>query len=77
VRVENVSVTDVAPAPGPGDDAPTNEFTVTGGLRVDDLLWLVTPFPSVGSGYGSLSGVLVYRNALSKLEPRDASDVVP
>ena len=28
VRVENVTVTDIEPAPGPGDKAPNNEFVV-------------------------------------------------
>jgi large repetitive protein len=75
VAVENVDVTDVMPAPGTGDKAPTNEF-VAGGVRVDDLFYLTAPFPTVGINYGSIAGVLVYRYANSKIEPRSAGDVV-
>jgi cysteine-rich repeat protein len=76
VQVANVSVTDVAPAPGTSDTAPTNEFVVDGSLRVNDLLYLVAPFPAVGSTYTSLTGVLDLRNGNTKLEPRTAADVV-
>jgi large repetitive protein len=76
VRVENVTVLDVAPAPGPGDVVPTNEVGVTGGLRVDDLLYLVSPFPALGDVYASVTGVLVFRHGSSKLAPRSAADVV-
>ncbi len=76
VTVSNAQVTDVAPAPGPGDTAPTNEFVVDTALRVNDILYLVTPFPTAGIIYASLTGVLDYRNGNSKLEPRSASDVV-
>jgi large repetitive protein len=74
VRVDNVSVIDVAPDAGPGDRAPTNEFVVTGGLRVNDLMHLVSPFPVVGQRFASITGVLNYRNSAYKLEPRSAAD---
>lgn len=77
VQVQDVTVVDVAPPLGPGDTAPSNEFVVTGGLRVDDLLALADPFPSVGTGYATLTGVLAYRNEASKLEPRSAADATP
>ena len=80
VRVEAVSVTDIAPAPGPGDVPMPQEFVVSdgaGALRVNDLLYLVTPFPVPGETFGSITGVLDFRNGNSKLEPRDAGDFIP
>jgi len=76
VKVTSPSVTDIAPAPGAGDTAPTNEFVVDGSLRVNDALYLIAPFPTAGTVYGSLTGVLDFRNANSKLELRGAADVV-
>jgi hypothetical protein len=76
VSVSDVRVTDIAPAPGAGDAAPTNEFVVEGSLRVNDLLYLVSPFPTVGVVYATLTGVLDYRNGNSKLEPRASTDLV-
>jgi cysteine-rich repeat protein len=76
VTVQDVAVTDIAPAPGPGDMAPNGEFVVAGVLRVNDLLYKVTPFPTVGQTYTSLTGVLDFRNDDSKLEVRSASDVL-
>ena len=76
VEVDNVAVTDIAPPPGTGETAPTNEFAVTDSLRVNDLLYLVTPFPTVGTQYVSITGVLDFRNDNSKLEPRGVSDFV-
>ncbi len=58
-------------------DAPNGEFTVqdsSATLVVDDLLYAVAPFPSVGNSWGSVTGVLNFRNNASKLEPRSASD---
>jgi cysteine-rich repeat protein len=75
VRVENVVVTSIAPPPGPGEAPPTNEFQVTGGLRVNDYLFLVTPFPAVSDSFSSITGVLELRNGNSKLEPRSAADL--
>ncbi len=76
VRVEGVAVTSVSPAPGTADPAPTNEFQVTGGLRVNDFLHLANPFPAVGQEYASISGVLRFANDHSKLEPRGPEDLV-
>ncbi len=76
VQVKNTKVTDIAPAAGPGDAAPTNEFVLDGGVRVNDFLYLVTPFPKVGTAYDAVAGVLDYRNGNSKIEPRAASDYV-
>jgi cysteine-rich repeat protein len=76
VQLANVSVTDVAPAPAGGDTAPTNEFVVGTSLRVDDLLATTLPLPVVGVNYTTLTGILAFRNANSKLEPRTADDYV-
>ncbi len=75
VRVENVGVVDVNPDAGAGDRPPYNEFVVTGGLRVNDYLYLLTPFPSLGQQFTALTGVLEYRSNNFKLEPRGPQDV--
>jgi len=75
VVLTDLEVTDIAPAPGPGDTAPTQEFEVQGGLRVNDLFFLFDPFPSVGQNYPQLSGVVRWANGYSKLEPRSAGDL--
>jgi large repetitive protein len=78
VQVENVTVTDIAPAPGPGDAAPTNEFVVTGGLRIDDFASNALPytFPAADDNYASIQGVLAFKNGNSKIGPRAAGDLV-
>jgi hypothetical protein len=76
VQVANATVTDVMPPPDPSDTPPTNEFAVDGVLRVNDGLYLVTPFPVVGQVYATLTGVLDFRNNNSKVEPRGPSDLV-
>ena len=75
VRVDNVTVTNVNPPVGPGDRAPTNEFEVTGGLLVNDFLYLLSPLPGPGQVLPSVTGVLNLRNGAFKLEPRSAADV--
>ena len=75
VEVDNVSVTDVNPAPGPGEATPTNEYAVTGGLRIDDLFYLTTPFPTVGGHDDAIMGPLMIRYGNSKIEPRNAADI--
>jgi large repetitive protein len=76
LRVENVTVTDIAPPVGTAEVAPTNEFVVNSSLRVNDYIYLVTPFPTVNQTFLSLTGVLDYRNGNYKLEPRSATDIV-
>ncbi len=76
VRINDVSVLNNAPAPGDADTAPINEFVVTGGLRVNDLMYLPAPFPTNGMQFRSITGVLDYRNGSYKLEPRNAADLV-
>jgi imidazolonepropionase-like amidohydrolase len=77
VHLGSSTVSDIAPAPGTGDSAPTNEFVIDSGLRVDDFLYLIEPFPSVGENFAGLTGVVAFRNGANKLLPRDADDVVP
>jgi cysteine-rich repeat protein len=75
VQIADATVTDVMPAAGAGDKDPTNEF-VAGGIRVDDLFYLATPFPVVDDNFKSIAGVLVFRNGNSKIEPRNDADYV-
>ena len=49
---------------------------MTGGLRVNDYFYQATPFPSVGETFDIISGVLRYANGDSKLELRDAGDLL-
>lgn len=76
VEVDHVTVTDVNPPAGGGDTQPINEFVVDGKLRVNDFLYLASPFPLVGVQYAKVAGVLELRNDDSKVEPRDANDLV-
>jgi large repetitive protein len=80
VQVANVKVTDTSPPVGARDTAPTNEFVVTdaasGAIRVNDLLFLLAPPPTVGDTFTAIRGVLELRNGDSKIEPRSAADFV-
>jgi imidazolonepropionase-like amidohydrolase len=76
IRVENVAVSNPMPPPAGGEAAPTNEFELVGGLRVDDGLFLITPAPAEGERFASITGVLVFSRENSKLLPRSAADIV-
>jgi cysteine-rich repeat protein len=76
VRVMNPTVTDIAPPLSTGDKAPSNEFVVDGVLRIDDQMFLLAPFPSVGQQITSITGPLMLKNSDTKLEPRSAADIV-
>ncbi|HEY2743122.1 MAG TPA: amidohydrolase family protein, partial [Polyangia bacterium] len=78
VEVQNVTVTDPAPAPAGGDTAPTNEFAVTGGLRIDDFGASALPYamPGIDDNFASITGVVAFRNANTKVGPRSPADVV-
>jgi hypothetical protein len=70
VMVENVTV-----------DMPTDdygEFTVDGGLIVDDLFFTMNqgPAPDAGAMYTSIVGVMTYSFEEAKLAPRDLQDLV-
>ena len=74
VTVQGVSVESVNPPAGPGDMDPTNEFVVTGGLRVDDYLHMFT-LPMIGDQFTAVTGVLRLGNGDYKLIPRSAGDL--
>lgn len=74
VQLSNVTVTDIAPPLHQGDTNPSNEFVVDALLRVNDALYLATPFPTVGTVFETLAGILNLRHGESKLEPRSAAD---
>ncbi len=75
-RVESVTVTNAMPAPAGGETAPTNEFEVTGMLRVDDGIFLTAPLPATGERFASITGVVIFSRENSKLNPRAAGDIV-
>jgi len=76
VRLADVAVSDASPAPHPGDAAPTYEFALDPGLRVNDLIYRASPFPAQGDGIDLLTGILERRHGHMKLEPRAATDIV-
>jgi cysteine-rich repeat protein len=78
VQVQNVTVTDPAPAAAGGDTAPTNEFAVTSMLRIDDFGSSPLPYamPAIDDNFASLTGVLAFRNANTKIGPRSGTDIV-
>jgi hypothetical protein len=57
---------------------PTNEFAVTGGLRIDDFGANAMPYtmPGIDDNFTTLTGVLAFRNANTKIGPRSGTDVV-
>lgn len=71
VTVENVTVSAAADNFG--------EWTVDGGLRVDDLFFATGdwPKPNPGDSFTSLTGPLTYSYDNFKLAPRTAEDLVP
>lgn len=68
VEVHNVSVVSL--------ETMFKEFIVNDTLRVNDLLYLVSPFPAVGDNFAAIRGILNYRNSSSKIEPRGPEDLV-
>jgi hypothetical protein len=77
VRITGLVIASTAPVPGAGDTA-MNEVETTSGLRIDDGLGhVLAPFPSVGTTYSAITGVLAWRNEHVKLLPRSSLDIVP
>ncbi len=81
VQLNDVTVTQQEPPLGAGDSSPSNEFVVdttpaTGGVRVNDFVYAYSPLPAVGTQYRWVRGVLEWRNGNSKVEPRDANDLL-
>ncbi|MBN1207074.1 MAG: amidohydrolase family protein [Myxococcaceae bacterium] len=77
VELANVVVT--------GQESTYSEFFVdttpgtdvaTEGVRVNDYLYLASPLPAVGTKFRFVRGVLNFRNGDSKVEPRNAQDLV-
>jgi hypothetical protein len=60
-----------------GPDMTTNEFVVTGGLHVDDYVYMypVASYP-MGTNYAKIVGVLDYFKDHSKIDPRTMGDLV-
>jgi len=75
VRVEDVVVIDADPQ-GQPNETVINEFIVTGGLTVDDLLYAVDPFPLEGQPFASITGPLRFTWERNKLMPRGPADLV-
>ncbi len=75
-QVQNVVVTDIAPPPGGGESAPTGQFEVDSTLRIDDEIFAVSPFPSNGTAFPSIVGVLSFNRGNQVLFPRDADDFI-
>jgi hypothetical protein len=75
VEVQNVTVTDIMPAPDASETAPTYEYVVNTSLRINDVMYRTDPFPAVNQPIGFIRGILRFANNNSKLEPRDAADV--
>lgn len=73
VRVDGVRVLDDMP------DAPDDfgEWVVTGGLRIDDMIFAMEPRPAVGTTFTAIIGVHNYGFENFKIEPRSAADFVP
>lgn len=68
VQASNVTVASL--------DLSGNEFVIDSGLRVDDLFYLANPFPWAGRQYASITGSLTLRSGTTKVEPRNAGDLV-
>jgi hypothetical protein len=74
VRSFGLTVTNPTPPGGPGDAMATCEFEVTGGLRVNDYFYCVSPYPALGTTYSSIVGIARWANNYTKLEPRGLYD---
>ncbi|MDQ3366346.1 MAG: amidohydrolase family protein [Myxococcota bacterium] len=78
MTLESVIVT-LGPSAVTMVNAMFGEFTVTAGadsLVVDDFLFVPSPTPTVGQAFSVVRGILNFRNSASKLEPRNADDLV-
>lgn len=76
VKLTSPKVTNASPSVLTGDMAPTNEFEIDTAVRVDDLLYKITPAPQLNESFESLVGVVVRRNMVNKLAPRAETDAV-
>lgn len=66
-EVQNVSVSTVLSA---------TEFEVDSALVISGDIFLADPYPVLGSAFPSIAGVLMFRDDVQSLMPRDASDIL-
>lgn len=76
VLVTSVALTVTNPTPpgGPGDAMITCEYEVTGGLRVNDYFYCVSPYPLLDQTFPEITGIARWANGYTKLEPRYLAD---
>ena len=74
VEIQDAEVTNINPDPN-GQQVPTNEFEVDGGLLVDDYFYNVSPAPLLGETFNRITGVLRYSWGNTKMVPRDEADI--
>ncbi len=75
----DLTVSNVAPEPGPGDSAPSYEFVVEDedaaySIIVNDALYRPAQMPTLGTYFERICGVYHVANGAYKIEPRDQSD---
>jgi cytosine/adenosine deaminase-related metal-dependent hydrolase len=75
VTIAELEISDVSPPGGPGDNMALNEYEATGGLRINDFFYVLSPAPTLGQVYPYLSGVARWANDFTKLEPRGPQDI--
>ncbi len=74
VRVENVTVQSTSPTLGPGDSVG-GEFSIDSDVRVDNLLWSISPAVAQGESLTFVQGPLFWANERAKIVPRGTADV--
>lgn len=75
IQIKDVTVLSITPDPE-GQQTPTQEFSVTGGLLVDDYLYKLAPFPGEGDTISSITGPLKFSWGNTKMIPRNLADFV-
>jgi len=75
VKLGPLKVLDLAPTPGGGDIAPTFEYGLDAGLRVNDLFYRLTPAPTLNQSFTSITGIHDFHHDFYKLEPRSIADI--
>ncbi len=71
VQISDLTVTDA----NPDEPQDFGEFVVNDNLRVDDLIFTITPDPELGTTFDVIIGVLNFSFGNFKLEPRSVLDV--
>lgn len=75
VSVVGVTVTSIDPPRGSEMADPINEFVVADVLRVNDYLYLASPFPLVGDALAYVTGIHHFHFENYKVEPRGSEDL--